>query len=428
MVNAASVPLAVLTIALCLNFFWRAQIATGNNLPPVVLLAVLFIGLWGLRGLGITGVLQARVPRAIWPLGLYVFAVLLSMVARGDGESRTIQFALRLLVLLLLTVLVANLAHSLGAVEGAVCLLIGGFTLAALYGLADYLINRPYFLNIFVGISRKNASGYYFMAILPFVLFCLGSPHVSRRGRWALAAAGVLCAAAMLLTLARSAVVGLLAGLVVVGVLYVKRFDWRVVGALAAVSALLLLVAPDSVTRRLRSTFDFQRQEATSNSSRIILLGAGLRMAQDHPWFGVGIGRFDENLEQYTTPVERAYLGFETYEASHNQYVAALNDGGVLALGAILWLLLEILWGLHRRLRREPAVPRRYLLLAFAAFWWAQAAHFFVEWQLARELFWFMVGLTAAALYLTSEGASREAPDEAVAEDGGWTRRSPGVH
>ncbi len=117
---------------------------------------------------------------------------------------------------------------------------------------------------------------------------------------------------------------------------------------------------------------------------------------------GVGIGRFDENLDQYISPRERSLLGFETYEASHNQYIAALNEGGILALAAVLWLLAEILLGLHGRLKR-PDTPRRYLLMAFAAFWWSQAAHFMVEWQLARELFWFMVGLTAAALYVTSE-------------------------
>ncbi len=406
-VDVRSVPILLLTLALIINFFWRAQLFTGNNLPPVVLLAVLFTGLWTLRGLGVTGVLAFRIPRIFWPLGLYVFAVLLSMVVRGDFEGRTIQHALRLLVLLLLALLIANLVPSLGALEGTVYLLLGGFTLAALYGMADYVLNNRYFLNIFVGISRKNASGYYFMALLPFALFCLRSPYITRAAKRLLVFAGVVCFAAMLLTLARSAVVGLAAGLVAVFILYSRRVNWRIVVALVVLLAGAYFLAPESVTKRLGTTTNFQQRAGTSNSSRLILLRAGLRMARAHPVVGVGIGRFDENLDQYISARERGLLGFETYEASHNQYVAALNDGGVLALAGVLWLLAEILWGLHKRLRRRD-LPRRYLFMALAAFWWSQAAHFFVEWQLARELFWFLVGLTAAALLLSS-GKTEEA-------------------
>ncbi len=405
-VDPASVPILLLTLALIINFFWRAQLFTGNNLPPVVLLALAFTGVWLLNGLGVTGVLSVRVPRVFWPIGLYVFAVLFSMVVRGDFAGRTIQFALRLLVLLLLALLVTNLIRSLGTLEGAIYLLLAGFTLAALYGYADYLINGRFFLNIFVGISRKNASGYYFMAVLPFALFCLRSPYISRVGRRLLLVSMLLCFFAMLLTLARSAVVGLVAGLAAVFALYVRRVNKAIVVLLIVLVAISALLAPASVKQRLGTTFDFEQRAATSNSSRLILLQAGLRMAQEHPLVGVGIGRFDENLELYTSPRERALLGFETYEASHNQYVAALNDGGIVALLAILWLLYEMLYGLHRRLKGAD-LPRRYLFLAFAAFWWAQAAHFFVEWQLARELFWFMVGLTGATLQLSSPEPGR---------------------
>lgn len=401
-ISVQSIPILLLTLALIINFFWRAQLFTGNNLPPVVLLAVAFIGLWVLRGLGVTGDLLVRIPRVFWPLGLYVVAVLVSIVVRGDFESRTIQLALRVIVLLLLALLVSNMAGTLASLESTIYLLIFGFTLAGVYGFADYVINGRYFLNIFVGIARKNASGYYFMAIIPFILLCLGSPTITRTAKRLLVVSLILCFGAMLLTLARSAVVGLAAGLAAVFVLYSRRVNWSVVVGLVLLVTLSLALAPDSVTRRLGTTLDFQQRAATSNSSRIILLRVGLRMAQDHPLVGVGVGRFDDTMNEYATPRERQLLGFDVYEASHNQYVAALNDGGIVALAAILWLLAEILLGLHRRLRR-PNVPKRYLLLAFAAFWWAQAAHFFVEWQLARELFWFLVGLTGAVLYLTEE-------------------------
>jgi hypothetical protein len=88
------------------------------------------------------------------------------------------QLALRVIVLLLLALLVSNLAASLASLESTIYLLIFGFTLAALYGFADYVINGRYFLNIFVGIARKNASGYYFMAIIRSSSFAW-DPHAS---------------------------------------------------------------------------------------------------------------------------------------------------------------------------------------------------------------------------------------------------------
>lgn len=401
--DPVALPIVILTLALVVNFFWRATLFTGNNLPPVVLLAVGFVGLWFLHGLGVTGELILRIPRILMPICLYVAAVLFSIVVRMDFEDRTIQFVLRLLVLLALTLLIANVVPNLESLETALTLLIAGFTLAAIYGFVDYVVNGRYFLNIFVGIDRKNASGYYFMAIMPFIYYWVrGGANLTKLHNRALLAALALCFGAMLLTLARSALVGLLAGMAMVFLLYNRRITRKAVMIAAALALGGFLLAPPSVKYRLGTTFNFQQRAATSNSSRIILLNAGLRMAADYPLLGVGIGRFDENLDSYVTPRERSLLGFETYEASHNQYVAALNDGGVVALFAIVWLLFEILWSLHKRLRR-PDLPRRYLFMALAAFWWSQTAHFFVEWQLARELFWFLLGLTGAAVALTSD-------------------------
>jgi O-antigen ligase len=406
--DSRSVPLVALTLGLVINFFWRAQLFTGNNLPPVVLLSVAFAGLWLLHGLGVSGVLRLRVPRVFWPVALYVFAVLLSIVARSDYEARSIEHALRLLVLLLLVLLVSNVTSSLGTLEGAVYLLMAGFTLAALYGLADYLVSGRYYLNVFRGIERKNASGYYFMAIIPFMLFCLRSPHVSRTARRWMIAGALLCFVALILTLARSAALSLAAGLAAVFLLYERRFNWRLLLLLPVLLAATWTFAPDSVRYRFSQTLNFEQRAGSSTNTRVILLRAGLEMVRDYPVFGVGIGRFDENVERYLEPQERSLLKYEAYEASHNQYVTVLNEGGVLALVGVVWLFWEVLRSLHKRLRR-PNVPRRYLLLGLAAFWWGSAANFLVEFQMARELFWFMLGITGAALQLTGEDGAVDA-------------------
>lgn len=407
LLDRRSVPLMVLTLALLVNFFWRAQLFTGNNLPLVVLLGLAFAWVWLLRGLGITGSLPLRFPAVLWPLALYVFSVVLSVFVHLDFDGRTIQLVLRTIVLMILTVLVANVAWSLATIERAMYLMVAGFALAALYGLADFVLYHRYFLNIFVGIDRKNASGYYFMSIIPFTVFMLPSPRLSRRARQLLLAAFVLCLAAMILTLARSAAVGLAAGLAAAFVLYVRRVRLWWVVLLVLLVAASVYFAPASAKYRFSRTFDFQQRAGWSNSSRLILLKAGLRMAKDNPWFGVGIGRFDESLDAYITPDEKKLLLLEDYQSSHNQYIQAQNEGGVLGVVALVSLVGGVLWGLHRRLK-QPRLPQRYLFIAFAAYWWSQAANFFVEFQLARELFWFMLGLTAALLQLTPLAAAGE--------------------
>ena len=409
-----SLPILLLTLAFVSNFFWRAQlfggVFTGNNVPPVVVAAMLLVGLWFLHGLGVTGTLQLRVPRVFWPMALYVFAVILSIVVRADFASRSLQHALRLLTLLLLMLLVSNLARSLGTLESSLYVLVAGLTAAALYALADFVISGRYYLNLFRGIENKNSSAYHLMIGVLFALFCARSPHIPRLGRRLVTVAGLILFAAMLLALARSAVIGLVTGLGMVWVLYARRIDKRAVALIVLVAAASFVAAPERVKDKLGTTFDFQERQGQSNSSRIILLRAGLRAAADHPLVGLGIGRFDENLDQYVTPAEKARLGFATYEAAHNQYVIVMNEAGILGLVALLWLLWEVLRGLHRRLKR-PDLPRRYLVLAFAAFWWGQAVHFFIEWQLPREVFWYMVGLTGALLYLTAEDET-PVPDE----------------
>lgn len=399
-----SFPIYLLALALVFNSFFRPQIATGNNLPFVVLFSVFFILIWLLYGLGLTGVLGLRVPRLFWPLGLYVFAAIASMVARLDFAGSSIQLALRTLVLLFMMLLVSNLVPTVPILERTLYILIGGFTIVALYAMADYFLYHRYTLSLFAGlegIQDKNASGYYLMMMLFFAMFFLLSRSIPLFGKALMIGAAAVCLVAILLTLSRSALVGIVAGLGMVFVLYYHRVSKRTVALVLALLIVVAVATPSTFRDRLSTTFDFTAKHGSSNSSRIVLLTAGWRMYEANPVWGIGMGRFDENLPKYTTPYEQTLFGLAitSYPSAINQYLSALDDGGPLALVGILWMLYELLWGLHKRLR-NPNAPYRYLLLGFAALWWSQVAYFFVEWQIKREIFWFMLGLTAAVFQL----------------------------
>jgi O-antigen ligase len=98
---------------------------------------------------------------------------------------------------------------------------------------------------------------------------------------------------ALIATLTRSAWVGACAG---VGLLLLFR-DFRLVGLLPVLAALLIAIAPQQVTDRITSSFqvrDTRRQTDTttasvrSNQDRIAMLRSGMRMIRDRPVTGVG--------------------------------------------------------------------------------------------------------------------------------------------
>ncbi len=412
-IDKRHVPLYILALALTGNFFWRGQFsATGNNIPLILISSLLFILLWGMRGLGVTGALPLRIPRVLWPAALYVLAVLASVILRADFQERTLELALKTIALFLIALVVPNVARSLDSLERSLYILIVGFTLAAVYGFADYILNHRYYLDIWVGRDEKNSSGLYLMVVSIFAFFfVVRSDRLSKAARRWLSLALVICLGAMFLTLSRSAVVSLCGSLFMIFLLYHRKINLRIVLVVLAIAVGVAVLMPSTVRDRLGTTLNFQTQKGTSNSSRLILLRTGLRMAVTHPLLGIGIGHFDEDLGSYITPRERYLLGYATYSSSHNQYVDAVLDGGVVALLALLWLLGQVLWMLHRQIRREPHVPRRYLLMAFAALWWSFAINFLIEHQLHQELVWFMLGMTAALFELVPA----ESPDSAPA-------------
>jgi O-antigen ligase len=79
---------------------------------------------------------------------------------------------------------------------------------------------------------------------------------------------------------------------------------------------------------------------------------AGLRMAADHPWLGVGLGEFSRYSPQYITQslVDRfpaALYG----ENAHSQPIQIVAELGVIGLVAFVWYWIRVLGPAVRRLR-----------------------------------------------------------------------------
>ncbi len=172
----------------------------------------------------------------------------------------------------------------------------------------------------------------------------------------ALAAIAAAIAAGILMSWSRGAWLGLAAALVAVAGLR----NWRTAMVTAAVIAALVVVVavfgtgwlPGSISGRLAdigayfSVPDPARTEITDENfsvlERLAHWNAGLRMFDDAPWLGVGIGNYGVSYGRYPQPHWYEPLGH-----AHNVLINFLAETGALGLAAFLvfWLgLARVAW------------------------------------------------------------------------------------
>jgi O-antigen ligase len=130
---------------------------------------------------------------------------------------------------------------------------------------------------------------------------------------------------------------------------------WKAGRALAGAALLAgaLVVALHSGTRaRLASAFDL-----AGNSDRVRIWRVGLAVAAEHPWTGVGFGRYPAVAG--ARPDAPPNLDW-----AHNQPLTLLAETGVAGLLAAAYLAAAALWALWRRSRSTEGTPERRALAA----------------------------------------------------------------
>ena len=127
-------------------------------------------------------------------------------------------------------------------------------------------------------------------------------------------------------------------------------------------------------------------------SDRAGLVGNGLRIAADHPVFGVGTGSFKHAYAERT-----GLKGEEPKKAaSHSTPVTVVAETGVLGLVLLSWLGLAALWPAFRARGRSPA-GRAALVAALTL--GAIAVHsLFYNAFFEDPTTWALLGLVAVAL------------------------------
>jgi O-antigen ligase len=170
-------------------------------------------------------------------------------------------------------------------------------------------------------------------------------------GRWRswLTAAAVLLGAGAAVTFSRGALLALVAGGALALLIVRPQWGWRIYGAaVIAGLALFALVAEGRL---------FATGTGGAESTRVLIWRSSLRMAEDHPWTGVGLDQFYyQYMLRYVSPAGWP----ERYTSHpHNAILDVWLSLGVLGLIVFLALALLVGWrivGLIRRSGRSSAV------------------------------------------------------------------------
>ena len=233
-------------------------------------------------------------------------------------------------------------------------------------------------------LGSENRYAQILAVVFPLALMrAFRDPRRSRR--LAGGAASILIAGGIFLTFSRGAAVAV--GLTIVLTVLLRELKFRhVLPALAVLTAVVVLVVPDYVTRlsTLEGVTALSSSTDSTNKPDSALVGretenlAALHVFIDHPFTGVGPGvYFRDYSRDYANRLGLRYLGSE--RRGHSLYLEMAADTGIIGLTAFFAMVSVSLVLLYRQARywrsrnSERAIVASSLLFALVA----MAAAFF---------------------------------------------------
>jgi O-antigen ligase len=230
-------------------------------------------------------------------------------------------------------------------------------------------------------VSNAMTSGALLMLVALLAVGVVLNRSTGRRARWVVTAALLPILLALLMTMTRSAVLGLGAG--VAAMLLAGRPRWFLVfaGLAAALVAGVLLFGEQVLSPRLWSRLDPDFVVSGVNTTgRLQMWQVGWRMIQANPWFGVGDCDLQAVAPAYYGTISPPVFGHMHSNLVHLAVIWGV-PGFLLAM-AFLGTQLRLLLGLWRgRARTASAVPwQDAWILGAVGLWVGFFVAGFTEW------------------------------------------------
>jgi O-antigen ligase len=397
----------------------------GGSRPKYVVL-ILGAGLGGILLLGASATGE-RPLRGTWLMAPVLFFLAATAASTAASDHRTISVfgfpglrhgltsMLCFTVVLFATVCVAQAGKARLVLEALWFGAGGGVLLFGLGQLQDRLFShnegwnwaRPVIAPWTIGSTLGNPNHLCaFLAMLLPVCIVLGITGTHRQRRLILAMA-VVTLVEIGITLSRGGILGAVAGLMALGVLFRgelvrrRRMAIRLTGAAFALVVLVVVVFGNAGVTKNAPGRLVRAGPGSTLDIRLEVWGAAWRMSAEHPVLGVGPDVFPVLFPAYVSErFMRLYGPFAVANGAHNLFFDTLAELGALGLASFLSLLAVVALRLRRAWRQVSLEDhnRRLLLggVAAALVAYLVQASFNTE-DIALTLsFWVLVGLAVA--------------------------------
>lgn len=271
--------------------------------------------------------------RWIFPRTAIDIAVLLYILAEfvtalnSDAPMDALKNSKRLLLILIVySVIIAfdskeKIRRSIMLLSGAVGLLsIGEIVVYYSQGIERLYVFQHY----------MTTGGLKMITTLMLIPLIINS-KTPKKHKYFYAAAFIPTVVALILTNTRSAWMGLIFGVVIIGFMTYRS----VLLFLAAAIVLFFLIAPEQQVARAKSVFDFSN---STNIGRLNMWSTGIEMWKDRPLLGFG------DIDLYTTYLKyRTPTGDEPAGHLHNNYIHLLVTLGAAGFLSVMYLFISII-------------------------------------------------------------------------------------
>lgn len=313
----------------------------GRILNPSSILAIVFI-IAAVAWLAAQRDRDGRFPGSSLRTALLVFvaAAALSIVGARDAVASAVE-TVRILAAVMMFVVVEQLARDPRRMRVILAAVYGSLALPLFIVLVGFLTGGPRteqkgeFVRIIGPFAQSNVFGRYLMLLV--VMGVAVYPHVEGRLRRVLAGLLVGSTVCLLLTYTRSALIGAMLGLVVVGV----HHNRRVLGGLAVTAAVAALLIPGIAGRFTELGGESKNAASPGNTLewRLWYWTEVLPLARKNPVTGIGVAQTQLLTEKEVQP--------------HNDFLRAYVETGLVGLSAYIATLVLLVRTGRRAIKRS---------------------------------------------------------------------------
>jgi O-antigen ligase len=240
----------------------------------------------------------------------------------------------------------------------AVFYILLGFSLISLYEIGRYmymlkdLLYNKSFSEIRIDyLSYPITNAEVKMLLLLFIFPSLMSKDKLQIKRIYIVLISLPILISIYLTQSRNVFVALFVTFFIFGLIFNRKF----LAVLIILTALFILVAPSSMTKRLTSAFDTQHE---SNRSRLIMWDVGIKIFKDYPLLGTGENEITRVYKSYKTP---EFHGEGSH--FHSNYIMILVTMGITGFLIYFTFWISVFSYLIRDFRKYPDNHDKNLIL-----------------------------------------------------------------